>query len=142
MCSGIMDHQQVSVLNLGKLSVDGEFIVIFTERSGDVIHVVTRLIFFSHHSNMVVSSVHRRTHQVDRTGIHADIFFVGVLFMDRLCHQMTVRRQHIAAQFRKDLHISHTRRDKYFIKSLVYPFTDHCNVIALLIRKIRDTNAA
>ena len=44
--------------------------------------MITDRILFSENRNVVISTIHGRTHEIDSTGIHADIFLVGVLFME------------------------------------------------------------
>ena len=104
--------------------------------------MITRLVLLAHHSDVVVSAVHCRTHQVYRAGIHTDILFVSVLLMDRSCDKRTVRSQHEAAKLCEERHIAHSCRNKNFLVNLSYALADDLDVVRLLIRSVRDTDSA
>ena len=55
------------------------------------IFVVARLVLFSHNGDVMICPVNCRTHQVDCTGIHTDILFIGVFLMDCFRHEAAVR---------------------------------------------------
>ena len=99
MRPGIVYDQIISDIDFRKHTVNGKFIVIFTEGSCDIIFVVTGGIFFSKDGDMVVRAVHGWAHQVTGTGIQAGIFFVDMLLVDALCHELAVGSQHIASKF-------------------------------------------
>ena len=89
---------------------------------------------------MMISTIHRRTHQIYRTRIHTNVFFVGVLFVDCLCYQTAIRSHHKTAKFCVDRHITHACRNQNLIVYFLHAFSDHADVIWLLIRAIRDTD--
>ena len=90
----------------------------------------------------MISTIHSRTHQVHGTGIHTDILLVGMLFMNDLSYQMTIRSHHITSQFGIDCYISHSCRYQHFFVNLADTFTDRFDVVRLLIRTIRNTDTA
>ena len=137
-----MNHQQITLINLRKLPVNGKFIVIFTQGACHIISVVAGLVFFSHDRNVMVCPIHSRTHQIHRAGIHANILLIGMLFMDCLCHQTAIRSQHKSAQLRIDRHISHAGRNKHFLIDLPHTLTDDADVIGLLIRAVGNSDSA
>ena len=91
---------------------------------------------------MVVCTIDCRTHQISRTRIYTNILFVDVLLMNGLCHNTAIRSQHKASHLGIDGNISHSRRDKHFVKRFVDTLTDHTDVIGLLIRCIRNSYTA
>ena len=90
---------------------------------------------------MMISTIHCRTHQIDRTGIHPNVFLVGVLFMDGLCHKLSVRSHHKTSHFSINRNISHSGRNQNLFINLAYALTDHVDVIRCLFRLVRDSNA-
>ena len=134
----IMDHQIVSHIDLRKFPVNGKLIIILAQGTGHIVYVILRCIFLSEHRDMMVCPVHSGTHEICRTCIDSDIFLVDMLLMDRLCHQMAIRRQHKPAGFGENADISHARRNQYFLIYLTDTFTDHLDIISLLIGLIRN----
>ena len=82
MGSGVVDEQEISHLDLWQHPVHRKLIVVLAEGAGHIILMVAGGVLLSHDRNMVVSAVHGRAHQVHRTGVHADIFLIGMLFVD------------------------------------------------------------
>ena len=82
VCACVVDDQDVAVVDFRQAAVDGEFIAVFAERTGDVIDVVFRCIFLAHDRDVMVRAVHARTHEVGHAGIDADVFLPDVFVMD------------------------------------------------------------
>ena len=141
MGSGIMDKQQIPFVDPGKHPVNSEFVIVFTERTCHIIHMVTGGILFSHNGQMMVGPIHSRPHKVYGTGIAANVFFVGMLLMDCLCHQGAVRPHHKASQLCIESHIPHPCRDKDFLIYFADSFPNHTDIIGLLIRAVRDSDS-
>ena len=139
MCSRIMNYQHITHINLRKHTVDCKFIIVFTQRSCYIIFVIARCIFFTHYSNVMISSVHSRTHQVNCTCIYTNIFFVCMLFMNCRCNQAPVRSHHKTSHLCIDCHIAHTGRYQYFFIYAAHTITNRTDIIWLLIWFIRDT---
>ena len=137
-----MDEEQVALIDLRKHAVDCKLIVVLAEGACHIVLVVTRLILFSHNRDMVVSAIHSGTHQVYRARIDADVLLIGMLLMDRSCHESTVRSQHETSKLSEDRNIAHSCRNKNFLVSLSYALTDDLDIIRLLIRSVRDTDSA
>ena len=135
-----MDHQIISHVNLRKITVNGKFIIVLTKRSCNVIQMIARLILLAKNGNMMISTVHSRTHQVYCTGIHADIFLVGMFLMDCLGYQAAIRSHHETSQLSVDCHISHSFRNKNFLVNLAHTLSDHTDIIRCLFRTIRNTD--
>ena len=72
MSAGIVDNDEVAHFDFRKLSLDREFIAVLTKGAGHVIDMVLRCICFAEDSNVVVSAVHPRTHEVSHAGIGTD----------------------------------------------------------------------
>ena len=142
MCAGVVDEEEVSDFHFRKHAVDREFIVVFAQGTCYVIFVVARLIFFSHHRDVVVSAVHCRPHQIDRAGITADVLFVDVFLMDGAGNESAVRSHHETAHFRVNCNIAHAGRNENFIVHFMYTLANHADVIAFLIRFVRNSDAA
>ena len=90
----------------------------------------------------MVSTIHSRTHQVYRTGIDADVLLVDMLLVDCLCNQMSIRGKHETAKLCEQADIAKSGRDKHLIEYLVHTFANLQDIIAFLIRCIRDTDTA
>ena len=99
-------------------------------------------ILLAQHRNMMVRAVHGRTHQIGGTGIHTDVFFIGVLFVDGFRHQTAIGTQQEPAQLGENGHIAHPRRDQNFLISLPDAFTDDGNIIFRLFGTVGDADAA
>ena len=84
--SRIMDNNQVSDINLRQFPVNGKFIIILAKRTCHIIYVIAWGIFFTGHCDMMIRTLHGRTHQIAGTGIQTDIFFVNMFFMNRSCN--------------------------------------------------------
>ena len=95
-----------------------------TERAGHIIGVIAGRVLLSHDSDMVISAVHGRAHQVYCAGVYADILFIGMLFMNGLCHQTAVGAHHKAAELRINRHVAHAGRHKHFFINLAHAFSD------------------
>ena len=104
--------------------------------------MITRLVLLAHHSDVVVSAVHCRTHQVYRAGIHTDILFVSVLLMDRSCDKRTVRSQHETSKLSEERNIAHSCRNENFLVNFSYALTDNLDIVRLLVRSVRDSDSA
>ena len=91
---------------------------------------------------MVICSIHCGTHQIYRTSIHTDVLLVGMLLMNNLGHQMTVRCHHKTTKLRIYLYITHTCRYQYLFIYLSDTLTDYTDIIRLLIRLIGYTDTA
>ena len=142
MCARVVDDQVVPLLHLGQHPVDGEFVIVLTEGTHYVILVIAGSLLLPHDRNMMIGAIHSRTHKIYRTGIHTDIFLMGMLLMNRLCHQTSVRPQHKPPQLRIDSHISHACRSQHFLIDPSHPFTDCHNIIGLLIRTIGNPDSS
>ena len=104
--------------------------------------MITRLVLLAHHSDVVVSAVHSRTHQVYRACVNTDVLLVGMLLVDRSCHESAVRSQHEAAKLCEERHIAHSCRNKNFLVNLSYALADDLDVVRLLVRSVRDSDSA
>ena len=139
MCSRIMDHQYISHINLRKHTIDCKFIIVLTQRSCHIIFVIARRIFFAHYCNVMVSSVHCRTHKVNRTCIYTNVFFMCMFLVDCSCNQASIRSHHETSHLCIDCDISHTCRYQYFFVYTADTITDRTNIIRLLIWFVRNT---
>ena len=142
MCACIVDEEQVALIDLRKHTVDRKLIVVLAEGTCDIVLMVAGLVLFSHNRDMVISAVHSRAHQVYRAGVDADVLLIGMLLMDRSCHESTVRGQHEASKLCEDRHVTHSCRNKNFLVNLSYALTDDLDIIRLLVRSVRDTDSA
>ena len=137
-----MDEDQIADINFWQFSINGEFVIVFAQTAGNIINMVTRFVFLTHDSNVVIRSIYCRAHQISCAGIKADIFFVSMFFMDGFGHKSTIRSHHEAAHFCHNRYITHTSRHKHFFKCLAYTLANSKYVVALLRRSVRNTNTA
>ena len=64
--------------------------------------MVLRGVFLAHNSNMMISTIKGRTHEISHAGIKTNVIFVGVLFMDSCGNQIAVRPGNCTAGFKAD----------------------------------------
>ena len=101
--------------------------------------MVTRCIFFTQYSDMMISAIHSGTHQVGSASIQTDVFFIDMFFMDGFRNQCTIRCQHISAHFCEDSHIVHAGRHQHFFVYFTYTFANCHDITAFFIRMVRNT---
>ena len=95
MSTGIVDNQIIADVNLWKHTVYGKFIIVLTKRTGDIVFVVAWCIFFAEDGNMMISTVHSRTHQIAGTSVQTNIFFVNMFLMNTFCYEIAIRSKHV-----------------------------------------------
>ena len=148
MRAGVMNHEQVAHVDMRKLAVDGELVVVLAQIARDVVGVrdgrcglvvATRL---AHHRNVVVGAIHGRTNQIDGACVHADIVLVDLLLVDGLGDQASVGAHHKATHLGADRHIAHAGGDQNLVVGCVYALTDGVNVVSLLLGQVGDTHTA
>ena len=140
MSTGIVDNQIISDVNLWKHTVYGKFIIVLAKRTGDIVFVVAWCIFFAEDSDMMISTVHSRTHQITGTSVQTNIFFVNMFLMNTFCYEIAIRSKHEAAKFCKDGYITKSCRHQDFLKLFADTFTDYCNIVWLFVRCIWNTD--
>ena len=84
----------------------------------------------------MISTVHGRTHQVHGTGVTADVFLMGMLLMDGLCHQAAIGSHHKTSKLRINSHISHSGRNQNLLINPADALANHPDIIFLLIRAV------
>ena len=99
-------------------------------------------IFLAQNGDMVIRTVHGRTHQVSGAGIQTHVFPINMLLVQDCGNQMSVRRQHEASQFRINGHIAHAAGRQNLLKLLADTFTNGGNIAAGLFRTVVHTDAA
>ena len=87
----------------------------------------------------MICSIDCRTHQVCSASIHTDILFVCVFLMDCFCHEAAIWSHHKSSHLCIDCYITHISRNEHFFVYLLYPCTDHTDIIRNLIRFICDS---
>ena len=80
--AGVMDHQDITDIDGGQAPLDGELIVILAQTAGHIIDMVQNGVLLAQDGDMVVSTVHGRTHQVGSAGIQTDVLLVDVLLLE------------------------------------------------------------
>ena len=142
MCAGVVDEEVVALLELRKRTVDGELVVVLAERAGHVIGVVTWRVLLPEDGDVVVSAVHRRAHEVDRTGIDTGILLIGMLEVNDLRDQCAVWCQHEAAHLGEDADVAEAVRHEHFIKYAMNALADRLDVVRLLVRLVWHADTA
>ena len=137
-----MDIEQVSFLNLREHAVDRELVIVFAEAADHIVLMVAGRVFLAQDSDMVVSPVHGRTHQVGRAGVYTDIFLVDMLLMDGSGDQGAVGSQHKAAHLRINGDIIHARGDQDLLVFAADAFSDRVDIIGNAVRGVGDAYAA
>ena len=90
----------------------------------------------------MISAVHGGTHQVYGTGVHTDVFLVGVFLMNSLGNKVSVRRHHETSEFGVNGNVSHTCGNQHFFVNLSDTFSDYTDVIGGIFRLVRDADTA
>ena len=103
--------------------------------------MITWLIFLAHNCNMMISSIHCRTHKVYRTCIYTDVFFVCMFLMNCFCNKASIRSHHETPKFRIDSNISHSCRNKNLFVYFTNALSNHTNVIRCLVRSVWNTDS-
>lgn len=142
MRTGVVNVEDIAPVDLRKHPVDGEFIVVLAERAGNIVFVIARSRFLAHHGDVMIGAVHRRTHQVRRAGIDADVILVCVFFMNRGRDQCAVRAEHKASHLSVNGNIVHAGRNENLIIDTTYTVGDFINIVRRILRTIRDSDAA
>ena len=137
-----MDKEQIAHFNFRKHTVNGKFVVVFTQAAGYVIFVVAGSIFFAHYSNVMIGTINCRTHQVSCASVKTNVFFVGMFFMNCFSNKSTIGSQHKATQFCEDFYITHTRRNENFFVSLAHAFANGKDIVFRLVRFVSNTDTA
>ena len=142
MCPGVMNDKIVANLNLWQHSVHCKFVIIFAERACDIILMVTGRRLLAKHCDVMIGTVHRRSHQIDSAGINTNILLMGMFLMNGRCYQAAVRSHHITSQFCINRYISHTCRYKHLFINLANAFANHANIVRLLFRIVGNSDSA
>ena len=140
MCAGIVNCDIVTDVNLRQHPVNGKFVVVLTQRTGHVILMIAGFVLLAQYGDVMVRTIHGRTHQVHSAGIHTDVFLVCMLLMDDLGYQMSVRCHHVAAKLRINCNITHTGRYQNLLVYLAHAFADGPDIVRLLIRTIWNSD--
>ena len=141
MCTSIMNENQIAKFNLRQHSIHSKFIAVFAQATGYVIFMVAGLVFLAHNGDMMICTINSRTHQVSSASIAADVFFIGVLFVNSSSYEAAVGSQHEAAQLGENLHIAHTCRHQNFFINLAHTFANYQQIIILLLGAISNADA-
>ena len=139
---GVVDHKIISDLNLWKQAVHCEFVIVFTEGTSNIVFVVAGLIFFAKNGDVVVSTVHRRTHKVTGTGVYTGVFFVDMFLVNTFGDEIAIGTQHKSSQLREDRHIPQSGGDKDFFKLRSDTLANYFYIIWLFVRRVGDSDAA
>ena len=137
-----MDVEVISHLNLRKLAVNGELVVVLAEGSGHIINLVVWCVLFSKNGNLMVSAIHGRAHQIYRAGVHTNVFLIGMFLVDGLGYKSTVRSHNEASHLGIDGNISKSCRNQNLFVSRTNALTDGIDVVRGLVRTIRNSYAA
>ena len=142
MCAGVVDEEVVALLELRKRTIDGELVVVLTEGAGHVIGMVAWRVFLAEDGDVMVCAVHRRAHEVDRTGVHAGILLIGMLEVDDLRDQCAVWCQHEAAHLGEDADVAETVRYEDLIEYAMNALADRLDVVRFLVRLVWHADTA
>ena len=104
--------------------------------------MIARLILFAQHCDVVVSTIHSRSHEVSCACVASDIFLIDMLFMYSLCNEHSVRCEHKSAHFCIDSNIAHACRNENALELLSYALTDCEDVVLCVFRSVADANTA
>ena len=104
--------------------------------------MITWLILFAKDCDVMVCTIHSRSHEVDCTCVHSDVLLVCVLLMDSCCNQVSVRCQHETSELCEDSNITHSCWYENLLVYLSYTLADDHDVIWLLVRCVWDSYSA
>ena len=142
MCTSVVNEDQVANFNLRQHSVHSKFIAVFAQATGYIVFIVAGLVFLAHNGDMMICAINSRTHQISSASITANIFLVGMLFVDSSGYQATVGSQHKATQLGENLYIAHACGHQNLLINLAHALTDNQKVVVLLLRAISNANTA
>ena len=137
-----MDVEVISHLDFRQFSADCKLVVVLAEGARDIVDMIVRRRLFAEYGNVVVGAVHGRTHQIDRTGIHADVIFVNVFLMNGLGDKRAVGSQHEAAHLRINRDLTESRGNQDFLVNPLHLSADLRNIVGALFRAIGDAHAS
>ena len=60
--AGVVNDEQVARFDLRQFAINGELVVIFTQRPDDIDRCLRRSVFLAEHRNMVIRTVHAGPH--------------------------------------------------------------------------------
>ena len=104
--------------------------------------MIPERVFLAEHRDVMIGAVHSGPHQVSRARVHADVFLIDMLFMDRFGDQRAVGSQHKAAHLAVDRHISHALVAQDSVVNFLNSLADHRDIIRSIIGGIRYADAA
>ncbi len=110
MCAGVVDDDAVADVDFRQFTVDGEFVVVFAERAGDVVDVVTEGVFLADDGDVVVSTIECGAHEVRHAGVESDVVFVCFFLVQRRRDEPAVGAGDVAAGFGFDGEAGEPRR--------------------------------
>jgi len=112
----VVNHNGVARGQSGQQAIDGEFVVVFAKRAGNIIQDVVGAPFLADDGDVMVGAVKCGPHQVGHAGIEAGEFFVRVLDVQDFRDKVAVRAGDEASAFRKNFQGGHAAgRDDLFI---------------------------
>ena len=140
--TGIMNREQITELDFGERSLDGEFVVIFAKGSDDVDDLVVWFVFTSEHCDVVVGAVHAWSHEICHTGIDTDIVAIDVFVMDGGGNEEAVWSCDHASVFHEDSHgVEWSSGDHGFVE-FADTLADVVEVDGLLFGAVGDADTA
>ena len=140
--AGIVQDDEVAHIDFREHPVNREFVVVLAQAARHVVLVVAGGVLLAHNGDVMVRAVHGGAHQVGGAGVEADVLLVDVLLVDGRRHEAAVRGKHIAAKLREDGDVAHPGRDEHLLVRLPDALADGGDVDRLLIRAVRDADAA
>ena len=148
MGPGVVNDEQVAALDLGKLPVHGELVVVLAEAARDVVgprgrpRGLVRSARLPHHGDVVVGAVHGRSDEVHGARVNAEVVLVDVLLVYGARDQAAVRPHHEAAHLGEDGHVAHAGGHEDLLEGAPHALADGADVTGLLVRPVRDPHAA
>ena len=142
MRAGIVDGDDIAQFDLRQRAGDGEFIIVFAQRTHHIIDVIGGGVLPAQHRDVVVGAVHRGTHEIYRARVEPDVFAVDVLFMNRRGDQKPVRAGDVSAQLRCDVRMPKPGGRHDFGKRMANFRADCADIGRFLLRMVGDAHAA
>src|SRR6056297_2134206 len=99
MGTGIVDRQDISFFDAGKLALYRKLIVVFAQRTNNIVELISRFAFFTDNVDMMIGVIHTRTHEGRHAGVNTNIVAIDVFMINRPSQQTTMGAGHKATTF-------------------------------------------
>ena len=142
MRARVVDDDVIADIDLGQHAVNGEFIIVFAQPARNVIEMIAGRVLLAEDGDVVIGLVHGGAHEVGGAGVQTDVFLPDMLFVQYLCDEMAVGREHKTSELGEDGDVTHARGDEDILIGFSHALADDEDVVVLLFGAVGDAHAA